>query len=309
MFVARYRKIFFALSIFITLAAIGAMIVFGFNIGIDFKGGSLLEVSYGDVKTDSGLALVRPTLESVQQKINGLGLGGYSVRPSSEDHFIVRTREISPAEKRDVLTALSVDGVAPTEERFNSIGPVVGKELRNKAFVAIVVVIIAIVLFVTFAFRKVSEPVSSWKYGFVTILALVHDVIVPTGAFIAFAHFFGGEIDVLFVTAILAILGYSVHDTIVVFDRVRENLRVNKESHIEEHFETTVGKSVNQTFTRSINTSLTIFIVLAVLYFMGGAVTKNFSFLLLVGVIIGTYSSIFLASPLLITLHNKKINN
>ncbi|MFO0718718.1 MAG: protein translocase subunit SecF [Candidatus Paceibacterota bacterium] len=295
MFVAKYRKIFFIISSLLVIGSIAMMAVFGFNFGIDFKGGSLLEVSYGNV--------ARPSLESVQTNIDKLELGGYSVRPSGTDRFVVRTREINPKEKAELLSALSVDGkTLPKEERFNSIGPVVGNELKNKAFVAIAVVILAIVCFVTFAFRKVSKPVSSWKYGFVTILALVHDVIVPTGVFILFSHYHGGEIDLLFVTAILAILGYSVHDTIVVFDRVRENLRINNDSRNNEDFEITVGKSVSQTFGRSINTSLTIFLVLVALYFIGGATTKNFAFVLLVGVIAGTYSSIFIASPLLISI-------
>ncbi|MSR73119.1 protein translocase subunit SecF [Candidatus Parcubacteria bacterium] len=306
MFVVKYRKIFFALSTLLTAGAIVIMLVYGFNFGIDFKGGALLEVSYP--------AGARPTLEMVQGKIDTLGLGGYSVRPSGDNLFVVRTRELNPTEKTTLLSALSYDSVdgktqvanLPREERSNSIGPVVGNELKNKAFVAIAVVILAIVLFVTFAFRKVSKPVSSWKYGLVTVLALVHDVIVPTGVFILFTHFYSGEIDLLFVTAILAILGYSVHDTIVVFDRVRENLRINSDTRANEDFEITVGKSVSQTFGRSINTSLTIFLVLVVLYFIGGETTRNFAFVLLVGVIVGTYSSIFLASPLLVTLGKMK---
>jgi preprotein translocase SecF subunit len=131
---------------------------------------------------------------------------------------------------------------------------------------------------------------------------LLHDVIIPTGAFILYSQIKGGEIDVLFVSALLAILGYSVHDTIVVFDRVREHLRVNKELKRREDFETTVGKSVSETFGRSINTSLTIFLVLLVLFFVGGSATQEFAFVLLVGIIVGTYSSIFVASPLLVTL-------
>ena len=157
-------------------------------------------------------------------------------------------------------------------------------------------------LFITFAFRKVSYPVASWKYGLSTIVALAHDVIIPTGVFIVWTHFHGGEIDLLFVTALLAILGYSVHDTIVVFDRVRENLRLGGNAKSKETFEQTVGASVTQTFGRSINTSLTIFLALVALYFIGGASTRDFAFVLLVGVITGTYSSIFVASPLLVTL-------
>lgn len=274
-----------------------AMIFYGFNFGIDFKGGSILEVSY---------ISERPNVDEVKASLNTLGLSEYSLRPSGDKNFVLRTSEIDLPTKQKVVDVLSANGTHElTEERFNTIGPVVGKELRNKAFVAIGVAIVFIVLFVTFAFRKVSRPVSSWKYGLATIIALVHDVVIPTGIFIAFAHFNGGEIDMLFVSALLAILGYSVHDTIVVFDRVRENLRLNQEHRVKENFETTVGKSVAQTFGRSINTSITIFLVLIALYFIGSDATKNFSLVLLIGVIIGTYSSIFLASPLLVLFAGK----
>ena len=156
---------------------------------------------------------------------------------------------------------------------------------RWSAYLAIIIVIICIVLFITFAFRKVSFPVSSWKYGLSTIIALAHDVIIPTGIYVAWAHYRGGEIDLLFVTALLAILGYSVHDTIVVFDRVRENLRLVHDTRAKETFIETVGKSVTQTFGRSINTSLTIFLALIALYFIGGEATRNFAFVLLIGVV------------------------
>jgi preprotein translocase subunit SecF len=189
----------------------------------------------------------------------------------------------------------------PVIERSNTVGPVAGAELKSKAVKAIAVVILMIVLFITFVFRKVSNPVSSWKYGLATIVALIHDVVIPTGVFVFLGATLGHELDLLFVTGLLAILGYSVHDTIVVFDRVRENLRINQEQNRTEDFEHVVGKSVSQTFARSINTSLTIFITLLALYIFGSTATKDFSLLLLIGVIIGTYSSIFVASPLLVT--------
>jgi preprotein translocase subunit SecF len=189
------------------------------------------------------------------------------------------------------------------------VGPVAGVELKNKAEKAVVVVIIMIVLFVTFAFRRVSRPVASWKYGLATIIALAHDVIIPTGVFVFLGHIKGVEIDLLFVTGLLAILGYSVHDTIVVFDRVRENLRINHDTNSKEDFETTVGKAVRQTFGRSINTSLTIFITLLALYIYGSAATRDFALLLIVGVIAGTYSSIFVASPLLVTFQKWQKKN
>jgi preprotein translocase subunit SecF len=176
-------------------------------------------------------------------------------------------------------------------------------ELQSKAVKAIAVVILMIVLFVTFAFRKVSKQVASWKYGLATIIALAHDVIIPTGIFVFLGHVAGIEIDLLFVTGLLAILGYSVHDTIVVFDRVRENLSLTSNVRTGEEFEVVVGKSVSQTFARSINTSLTIFITLLALFIYGSSATATFALLLIVGLIAGTYSSIFVASPLLVTFY------
>lgn len=299
MFIVNNRKFFFTLSILLVLGSIAAMFVYGFNFGIDFKGGSILEVSYP--------ANSRPALEDVRADLNTLNLGSYILTPSGDSNFTLKAREISPAEKEAVLAAFSEQGTLTIkEERFNSIGPVVGNELKTKALWSIGLVILCIVLFITFAFRKVSYPVASWKYGVATIIALAHDVVIPTGVFVAWSHFYGGEIDILFVTALLAILGYSVHDTIVVFDRVREHLRMNQGSKSKESFTETVGLSVNQTFGRSINTSLTIFLALVALYIIGGESTKDFAFVLLIGVIAGTYSSIFVASPLLVTLSNRK---
>jgi preprotein translocase subunit SecF len=297
MFVVTYRKTFFMLSGLLILISIFAMFKFGFNFGIDFKGGTITEVTY---LTD------KPSTDDIRAallKVNG-DFASSVIQPTGEKGYIIRSHELSVAEKETFLNALTVGGKYKTTiERYDSIGPVVGSELKKKSYTAIALVILCIVLFVTYAFRHVSEPVPSWKFGLATIIALVHDVIIPTGLFIIYMHYHGGEIDVLFVSAILAILGYSVHDTIVVFDRIREHLRINKEQgNKKQDFETTVGKSVSETFGRSINTSLTIFLVLLVLYFVGGVTTKDFAFVLLMGVIAGTYSSIFVASPLLVTL-------
>ena len=172
---------------------------------------------------------------------------------------------------------------------------------------AITLVLLVIAIFFAFVFRKVSKPISSWKYGLVVLLALAHDVIVPVGAFAILGHFFGAEVDTLFVTALLVILGFSVHDSIVVFDRVRENLKKNQEgNNSKEPFDETVGKSVSQTIARSINTSLTVVIVLLVLFFTGPASAHYFVLTLLIGIIAGTYSSIFLGSPLLVTLEKRQ---
>jgi len=294
MTIIKYRRIFFSISLFLVLISVFSIFFLKPVLGTDFSGGSILEVSY---LSD------RPSLDEVKEKLNSLSLGNYSLRPSSDSNFILRTREINDEEKTTVVNALSLDGALElSEERFNSIGPVVGASLKSKSYKAISVVVIAIVLFVTFAFRKVSRPVASWKYGVATIIALAHDILVPTGIYIIFGRYFGAEIDLLFVTALLAILGYSVHDTIVVFDRVRERLRINSQLEKNESFDKTVGESLRQTMGRSINTSLTVFLVLIALFFIGSESTRNFTFILITGIVAGTYSSIFLASPLLVTL-------
>ncbi len=288
MSIIKYRKIWFTISAVLLGLSFYTFFAYGFKLSTDFVGGSIIEARYEGE---------RPEKETLETNIKKLGIGGFSVRPSEDDRYIVRTKDLTVSQMEALVKAIG----NPVIERSNTVGPVAGAELKSKAIKAIAVVILMIVLFITFVFRKVSNPVSSWKYGLATIVALIHDVVIPTGVFVFLGATLGHELDLLFVTGLLAILGYSVHDTIVVFDRVRENLRINQEQNRTEDFEHVVGKSVSQTFARSINTSLTIFITLLALYIFGSTATKDFSLLLLVGVIIGTYSSIFVASPLLVT--------
>jgi preprotein translocase subunit SecF len=290
--IIRFKNIFFALTLALVVFSVGSMVVRGFDFGIDFTGGSILEVTYNET---------RPNTEEVKAKLDTLDIGGYSLRPTGEVGYVLRTKELDNDTKNKVVQALSLNGSSKLhEDRFNTVGPTVGSELRNKAYIAIGVTILGIVLFITFAFRKVSRPVASWKYGLATIIALMHDVLISAGIFIFLTTYIGAELDLLFITALLAILGYSVHDTIVVFDRVRENLRINSETNRKEQFDAVVGRSLTQTMGRSINTSLTLVFVLVALYFLGGQSTEHFALLLTVGVIVGTYSSIFIASPLLV---------
>jgi preprotein translocase subunit SecF len=296
MFIVNNRKFFFILSAVLVLASVFSIWKYGFNLGIDFKGGSVLEVSYGEN---------RPAKETISTELEKVGLGNFILTPSGDRNYILKTRELSATEKVIVMSAFQGDTTnIAKEEKFSSIGPVVGSQMKNKAMVAISIVLVCILLFITFVFRKVSKPVASWKYAVVTIVALLHDVVIPTGFFVAWNHFTGGEIDLLFVTALLAILGYSVHDTIVVFDRVRESLK----DGVKGSFDSVVGDSLMKTMSRSINTSLTTFLSLAALYFIGGETTKDFALLLLVGIVVGTYSSIFVASPLLVTLEKFQKN-
>jgi len=294
MFVVKYRKIFYSISILLVLGSIVSMFAFGFNLGIDFKGGSILEVEYLEG---------RPSQDVLSKSLSTLNLES-SIRGTGENGFIIRMKEITPEEKSSVSSILESFGTS-TEKRFDSIGPLLGEEALRKALVSIVLVILAIVIFISYAFRKVSEPISSWKYGIVAIIALVHDVIIPTGVFIVLGQILGYEIDTLFITALLVVLGFSVHDTIVVFDRVRENLQLFSG---KKPFDQIVGESINQTFTRSINTSITTLVALVVLYFVGGETTAHFSLTLIIGIIAGTYSSIFIGSPLLVTIWKMQEN-
>lgn len=296
MWVIKYKKIWYTISALLLAASFYAMFAYGFNFSIDFRGGTITEVKYESEY---------PAKTQVETVLESLDIGGYSVRPSGDDSYVIRTRELTQEERQKLEnTLLSISSTRFTIERQNTIGPVAGEELQRKASIAIGVVVLMIVLFIAFAFRKVSNPISSWKYGLATVIALAHDVIIPTGIFVWLGHTAGYEIDLLFVTGLLAILGYSVHDSIVVLDRIRENLTINQEKKNSEPFEFTVGKSVTETIARSINTSLTTFILLLTLYFFGPAATKQFALLLTIGVIIGTYSSIFVGSPLLVTFYN-----
>jgi len=286
MFIARYRKIFYIISALIIVSCFFTVFKKGLSLGIDFTGGALLEVEY------IGNA---PDISFLRENIEKAGFSSFRLQPTGERGIILRTSVLTEGEHQDILGILKAgDDYEIIEKRFDSIGPVIGGELKRKALVSIILVVLFIILFIAFAFRGVSRPVSSWRYGFVAVAALIHDVLVPVGVF----AFIGAEVDVLFVTALLAILGYSVNDTIIIFDRIRENIKLK----VSNDFEETVGISLRQTMTRSINTSLTTLIVLAFLYFLGGDATKMFSLALGVGIITGTYSSIFLAGPFLITI-------
>lgn len=291
MFIIKNKKIFIGISITLVALSVFSLFFFGLRIGIDFKGGAMTEVSYKEV---------RPSQEELTALFPSLDIGSVLLQPTGEKDFIIKTRELNDEEHAKLLSALSLEGKNPLEEKsFNSIGPSVGKELTRKAFIAITLVSLGIIFFIAFAFRKVSRPVSSWKYGIIAIISLLHDVIIPIGVFTLISHFRGVEIDTLFVVAALTILGLSVSDTIVIFDRIRENLR-NQAANTKIIFSEIVGKSLDQSFMRSIATSLTVILVLLALFFFGPTSTKYFALMMTFGMFFGTYSSIFLASPLLV---------
>jgi preprotein translocase subunit SecF len=288
--ITKYEKYFFILPATMSLVAILALLLWGLKPGIDLIGGSLLQVSY------SGQT---PMEQQVRDVVSKLNVGEVRVQPTGKSGYILRQRDLTNDEKNILESALGTLG-SVHEDQFNSVGPTIGAELLQKAWIAITLVTVCIILFIAFAFRGVSKPIASWKYGIVAIVTLLHDILVPTGLFAALGHFVGAEVDSLFIVALLTILGISINDTIVVFDRIRENLRKNEEARRREGFDEVVGRSIMQTLARSINTSVTVVIVLLALYFLGPASTHDFALTLIVGMIAGTYSSIFLASPLLV---------
>ncbi len=292
MLIITYRKVFFALTCAIVAASIIAIFIFGLHLSTDFTGGTLVEVSYA--------TSTKPTTAILSDALTASGVKDVTVRESGTG-FTIRAGNLTSEERTTLTATLSVSGqYQPIIDRLSDVGPTIGKELRNKSILAVSLVLLCILLFIAFAFRKVSKPVSSWGYGLMAIVGLVHNVIVTFGFFALLGYLFGAQIDTLFVTAVLTVLGFSVHDTIVVFDRIRENLKINNERNRREDFELTVGRSLNQTFVRSINTSLTVIITLLALFFMGPASTQNFVLTLLAGIIAGTYSSLALSSPLLV---------
>jgi preprotein translocase subunit SecF len=292
MFIVHHRRFFFWLTGLILLGSIVAIIAYGLPLGIDFKGGSLMQVSYPDG---------RPSIEEIQKQVTTIPTGAVSVRASGENAVNIRTNALTPEEHTAILNALSQSGTT-TELAFTSVGPSLGSQFTNKALWALLAVAFAIILYIAFAFRKISRPVPSWGYGLTVVLMLAIDIIVPAGFFAAYAHVTGAEVDSLFVVALLALLGYCVNDVIVIFDRVREHLHQNEKTGLREEFEVTVGKSIDETIVRSVNTSLTTALALVALVFFGPEATRNFSIVMLVGVVIGTFSSICRSAPLLIPL-------
>lgn len=291
----KHRNIWLTIAVVMTTACIIFWGVWGLNYNIDFTGGSLLEIKFKEA---------RPSLEEVRSVVDSLNLGGgASVQTSGEQNILIRFQQANEETHQQIVTALSNKYTDKfQEERFESIGPAVGKELKTKAFYSITLAVIAIILYIAYSFRHVSYPVASWKYGIFASVALLHDVMIVVGLFAILGRFAGVDVGLPFVAALLTVLGYSVNDTIVVFDRVRENLgRITKISFVE-----LVNRSLNEILTRSLNTGFATLLALLAIFFFGGASIKFFALALIAGILAGTYSSIFIACPLLILANRKK---
>lgn len=287
------RKIWYSISLVMIVPGVISLCLYGLKLGIDFNAGELSTVR-GNV-----------TLAKAQQAAAGLGFKDLQVVPTGSDQTEIRYRDPAPQNQHEpdhqkFKQALASEGI--NELSFDSIGPTVSSTIARNAIISLIVVSAAIVLYIAWAFRNAPPPVSPWSFGFMAIASLLHDALFVLGVFSLLGHFLGVEVDALFVTAILTVIGFSVHDTIVVFDRIRENLRRDKGS-----FETVVNNSILETIARSINTSLTVMLTLLALLLFGGQSIRLFVFALLIGIASGTYSSIFNASPLLVTWHNYKL--
>ena len=293
--IIKHKAWFLGFSAILILVSIAALASFGLKTGIDFKGGSLWQIRQesGTVSMDE-TALKSFLGDTLEDK-------NFVMFPSEDGSYLIRMSAVSEETHQQYLQQVRDRFGVVEEGQFQSIGATIGQELRNKALWAILYVVLGISFYVTYAFRKVSYPVKSWKYGVITLVTLVHDVTVPAGFFAFLGWKYGIEIDTNFIVALLVVMGFSVHDTIVVFDRIRENV-LNHGG--KTPFADIVNKSVNQTLVRSINTSLTVLIVLVAMYFYGPATLQYFVLTLLIGIAMGTYSSIFVASPLL-TLSRK----
>jgi preprotein translocase subunit SecF len=290
------RKIWFTISGVLVGAAIVAVAIFGFKLSAEFKGGTLWEFSLPG--SNASLGDVQQFFSSNLRITNA----DISV-DSGNNSFMARFDSIDEPTHQADIAALTAQWPSFTELSFQSIGPSVGAALEKNVVIAIILVLVGISLYIAFAFRKASRPVSSWKYGWITLLTLIHDVSIPAGMLVLLGKFHGVEMDTNAIVALLVVMGFSVHDTIVVFDRVRENLLLRRG---KEKFADIVNDSVNQTMARSINTSLTLILVLLSLYFVGPATLQYFILTLLVGVVTGIYSSIFIASPLLVSVSPKE---
>ena len=286
-----FYKTMFWVSILLVLASIVLLVSYGLNLGVDFKGGSVVEIEFQEG---------RPTIDDIKLVLTEAGLTEVAANNTGDSGIMLRTKELSEPEHQNILSVIRNNFPGVEEKKFDSIGPVIGDELKRKSVTATILVLLAVIVYIAIAFRKLSRTLSPWIMGVAAITALLHDVLIPLGVFAVLGRFYGIEISAIFVAAVLTILGYSVADTVVVFDRVRENIVRGSSGSVVESFPAIVHKSILQTLTRSLNTTFTTLLSLFAIYFFGGESIKYFALALIIGIFLGAYSSIFVASPLLV---------
>ena len=290
--IVKRRYLYFGISLMVIVPGMIALLIWGLPLAIDFTGGSLLYVRF-----QSG---TRPAPHQVLEVVANFDLTDALAQTSGEDGMIIRTKEIDQATKSQIVAELETRFGGPiTVERFDTVGPSVGLEVARRAIGVVALASLGILGFITYAFRQVPH---ASRYGIAAIMAMLHDVAVVIGIEAILGHFLGWEVDALFLTALLTVIGFSVHDTIVVFDRIRENSSIYRRMP----FDSIVNQSINQTLARSINTQLTVMFMLIALAIFGGVTIRHFVVILLIGVFSGTYSSIFNAAPILVVWEHKE---
>jgi preprotein translocase subunit SecF len=288
--------VWFSVSIALAVLSIVAIAVFGLRIGIDYRGGTVIEFTSSQEQK----------LDLTKEVLNNEKYNGYQIKESGPNKIILRMQTLTNDEHKKLENSFKDKLPDYTETQYDTVGPTIGKELTNKSIFAVILASLGIIIFIAFAFRKVPKPLSSWKFGACAVVALMHDLLITTGFVAVMGHFFiWMEVDALFITALLTIMGFSVHDTIVVYDRLRENFIKNPHEDIELAAE----ESINQTIARSINTSMTTIIVLTALLIFGSFSIRHFILILVFGIVLGTYSSIFNATPLLVLWQKKGLKN
>lgn len=287
----KYRKICFIFSGILIVGSLVCLIIFGLKLGIDFTGGSILELEF---KT------VRPANQEIGESLKEFNLGEISIQPANEKGLILRMKDISEDVHQQIIQKLKANGELE-EKRFESIGPVIGQELKEKAKLLIAISLLSIVFYIAIAFRKVQKPLSSWQYGIASLFILSHDILIPLGVFALLGKFYQVQLTIPIICAILTVVGYAINNVVVVYDRLRENLLRGVFRDFVLGFEEATNKAINQTLTRQLNTSLTTLFPLIAIFFLGGETLKYFALTLILGIIAGTYSSIFLATPILVS--------
>lgn len=295
MHLARKRNLWFAISLAVIIPGLISLVFSGLKLGIDFTGGTLWEVRFEQAAT----------VEAIETALQGAGLEHAIVQrsgPASEETFLIRMPEVAEGsdQKKQLSQALATDVGPFTELEYSTVGGAVSSQIRNRAILAVAIASVGILIYMAYAFRNTQNPL---LYGSSALVAMLHDVLIVIGVFSILGLLFNVQIDALFITALLTVIGFSVHDTIVVFDRIRENLA----RHPEESFEAIVDYSLAQTVVRSLNTSMTVIFTLLALVLFGGGSTRLFVLALLIGIVSGTYSSIFNASQLLVAWEHGEI--
>ena len=282
----KYKKIYYLFSTALIVSSLAFLFIFGLRFGIDFLGGSILEVNFEK----------RPENQIIEAKLKDLNLGEVVLQSTGENGIILRLKDINEETHQQIISRLGE--ISKIEEkRFESIGPTIGKELRQKTLMLVIASLLSLLIYIAVSFRKVNFPVSSWQYGIISILTLSFDVLITIGSLALLGRFYNVQFSIPIVTALLTILGYTINDKVIVFDRVRENLLRDR----RDNFEDLVNRSLNETLGRSLSTGTCALLVLFFIFLFGGETLKYFALTLIIGILAGTYSSLFLATPLLVS--------